>query len=168
VTVTFVEEYRVVDKSGWGPGPWSDEPDKAVWVDEATGLDCMAVRHDELGHWCGYVGVPEGHPAHGKGYDDVDVDVSVHGGLTFSGLCRPVPDRPSHGICHIEQPGRPEHVFWLGFDLAHVGDLSPGMRATMRNIGMEDYHARDTYKSLDYVVIEVESLAAQLAEVTGA
>ena len=25
----------------WGEGPWNNEPDHAVWVDEATGLDCM-------------------------------------------------------------------------------------------------------------------------------
>lgn len=30
----------------------------------------------------GYVIVPVGHPAHGKYYDEIDVD--VHGGLTFA------------------------------------------------------------------------------------
>ena len=41
----FVEEYRTVDKSEWGPGPWQEEPDKAVWIDERTGLDCMIHRN---------------------------------------------------------------------------------------------------------------------------
>ena len=55
--INFVEELHVVDKTTWAEGPWKDEPDKVVGVDEATGLDCMIVRHDEYGHFCGYVGV---------------------------------------------------------------------------------------------------------------
>jgi hypothetical protein len=34
-------EYRTIDKSQWGPGPWQDEPDKKQWQDEATGLPCL-------------------------------------------------------------------------------------------------------------------------------
>lgn len=67
-----------------GVGPWNNEPDKAQWVDDATGLDCLIVRNHG-GALCGYVGVPEGHPAYGKDYDTVDV--LVHGGLTFASLC---------------------------------------------------------------------------------
>lgn len=156
---TFVEEYRVIDKSAWGPGPWQDEPDKVVWVDQATNLDCMAVRNECGGNWCGYVAVPEGHPAHGKEYDDVEAH--VHGGLTYSGLCRAQPWRPTGGICHIEQPGRPERVYWLGFDCAHGWDMCPGTQAIQAILG--DDGEGGTYRSLDYVVAQCESLAEQLA-----
>lgn len=79
------KEWRTIDKVTWGRGPWDDEPDKKQWLDEATGLPCLAVRASALGHWCGYVGVPVGHPAYGKGY--ADLDVTVHGGLTFADRC---------------------------------------------------------------------------------
>ena len=77
-------EWRTKDKSAWGPGPWQEEPDKRQWQDEATGLPCLIVRNNG-GALCGYVGVPKGHPDHGKDYDAVDVD--VHGGLTFADTC---------------------------------------------------------------------------------
>lgn len=53
-------------KEAWGEGPWLTEPDRMVWVDEATGLDCMILRAPVTGALCGYVGVPPGHPLHGK------------------------------------------------------------------------------------------------------
>ena len=55
---------------GIPPGPWDNEPDKIQWVDETTGLDCLMVRN-WWGSWCGYVGVPEGHPLYEVGtYDE--------------------------------------------------------------------------------------------------
>ena len=49
------------------PGPWDREPDKIQYEDPDTGYPCL-VKRTSLGHLCGYVGVPEGHPAHG--HDD--------------------------------------------------------------------------------------------------
>ena len=77
-------EYRFIDKSSWGAGPWDSEPDKVQWPDPATALPCLAVRN-LAGCWCGYVGVPQAHPWFGKEYDTVDLD--CHGGLTFSAFC---------------------------------------------------------------------------------
>lgn len=31
-----------IDKSGWGPGPWQDEPDRKEWTH--AGFDCLIVR----------------------------------------------------------------------------------------------------------------------------
>lgn len=149
-------EYRTIDKSSWPRGAWDSEPDKRQWLDEATGLPCLIVRNGpELGALCGYVGVPKGHPAHGKEYDDVSVD--VHGGLTFASGC-------SHGaedreICHKVEPGEPDDVWWLGFDCAHLGDVCPGMQRYARLS-----YGHDTYKDFDYVVREVQRLAKQLSE----
>ncbi len=153
-------EYRTVDKSSWGPGPWHDEPDKRQWLDEATGLPCLIVRSGgDLGHLCGYVGVPAGHPSYEADYETVPVE--VHGGLTFASKC-------SHGaedraICHKVGPGEPDDVWWLGFDCAHLGDISPGMRA--RRIGIS--YGGETYKDIDYVANQVKRLAEQLAALGG-
>ena len=57
------------------------------------------------GYACGYVGVPKGHPWYGQDY--YSVDVSIHGGLTYSGK------NPSSKI---------DDLWWLGFDTAHFGD----------------------------------------------
>jgi hypothetical protein len=101
-------EYNTVDKSGWGSGPWQDEPDKKQWLDLETRLPCLAVRGPG-GHWCGYVGVTESHPLHGKDYNDCVVPelheshegdendwhysctpggmLDCHGGVTFANEC---------------------------------------------------------------------------------
>ena len=63
MTITADRQYSTMDKTGWGPGEWTDEPDKLQWVDEATGFDCLIVRNS-LGALCGYVGVsPRSIPA---------------------------------------------------------------------------------------------------------
>ncbi len=46
--------------------------------------DWLTRRFIDLGWGNGYVLIPEGHPLHGKHCRDIDVD--VHGGLTFSEL----------------------------------------------------------------------------------
>ena len=93
-------EYRdVIDKTGWQPGPWDDEPDKVQWPDEATGLPCLIVR-GPVGGLCGYVGVLPGHPLHGVDHSDCpkacgkewcdhrpEHFLEAHGGITFAGKC---------------------------------------------------------------------------------
>lgn len=88
-------EYRTIDKTGWGEGPWTWEPDKVQLADEATGLPCLIRRSPSAGSLCGYVGVPEGHPWHGLDYGEIDAE--VHGGLTFAGACD---GDEADGICH--------------------------------------------------------------------
>lgn len=120
----------------WGAGPWDDEPDTDQWTDEATGLQCYVVRNKFSGSWLGYVMVPVGHPMHGKGYSELEID--AHGGLTYSG----------------DKKGDGGH--WLGFDCAHLGDLSPGLH---------DYAEHgDRYRDIGYVRHECESIARQIKE----
>jgi hypothetical protein len=146
-------EYKV-DKSSWERGPWDDEPDRVDFVH--AGFACMALR-GPMGNWCGYVGVPKEHPAYGKGYDDVDV--RVHGGLTYAARC-------CGHICHVPQPGMPDDVFWFGFDCGHAFDVSPGLEARMRGIHMPLMrYPMEVYRDLPYVRSEIESLAEQLAAV---
>ncbi|GAI67576.1 unnamed protein product, partial [marine sediment metagenome] len=83
---------------------WLDEPDTEEF--EHARLKCLILRHQELGHLCGYVAVPKGHPCYGKHYDHMPYDdlfpVEVHGGLTFS--------REGNGNTW------PKGYWWLGFD----------------------------------------------------
>jgi len=146
-------QYTYLDKSEFGPGPWDNEPDKVQWPDRQTGLPCLAVRHQTLGNWCGYVGVAESHPYFRKDYDDELVDIKAHGGLTFSGLC--AHDDKEHGICHNPAPGEPDRVWWFGFDCAHAYDYAPGLATTIK------WH-EDVYRDLAYVQRECASIARQL------
>lgn len=179
MAITIEHEYRSIDKGDWGDGPWQQEPDKVQWIDEATGLPCLAVRNSDMGHWCGYVGVPEGHPAYGLDYsaadtlveegEDGDGGLSVHGGLTFAGPCQEGDEATS--ICHVPAPGQPDKVWWLGFDCAHSWDIRPGHDALMARLGLPLLRMpppptsrlpREVYRTLGYVQDECARLARQL------
>lgn len=165
----IIKEYRTYDKSSWGDGPWQQEPDKLQMIDEESGYDCLIVRaNPHIGALCGYVGVPEGHPAYGKKgeYDDpVTRDVSVHGGITFAGRCmiampNVAKDLETQGVCHSGEVAN-HNVWWFGFDCAHSGDLAPALGASMGTPGGY-YRERDTYKDVAYVTGEIKELARQL------
>lgn len=158
------KEYTTIDRRamGWPAGEWDSEPDKVQWPDADTGLPCLAVRNPRSGHWCGYVGVSEEHPWHGKGYEEVTAE--AHGGLTFADKCRPGEDE-SRGICHVPAPGEPDHVWWFGFDCAHFCDRSPLEEAYAQTRGYPFQRMADeTYKTLDYVKRECNLLALQISE----
>lgn len=124
----------------WGPGIWTDEPDEAEWVHEETGLPCMVLRNLEFGTLCGYVGVHETHPWHGK--VDAIEDVDVHGGLTFGGLYDAsgvTSQRPATGLLPARTStlgAKPEASYvghwFVGFDCGHAGDLMPQLRLIPR------------------------------------
>ena len=137
-----------IDKSAWGAGPWQDEPDRAEWRHD--GLPCLALRNERSGNWCGYVGVPPEHPLHGKSYSELNVD--VHGGLTYANAC-------SGHICHVPEPGEPDHVWWFGFDCHHARDLAPGVPLKFRF----DF-GDSVYRTLEYVTNETNCLASQLKD----
>lgn len=148
------------DRSKWPAGPWDGEPDKVQWKDAKTGLDCLANRATHSGHWCGYVGVPPGHPLHGRDYEAPNV--SVHGGLTFASECSKA-DEPCRGICHIAAEGEPEHLWWFGFDCAHCDDASPyDYQREPEGYPWSPVHG--VYRDLGYIKAECASLAAQLVQ----
>jgi hypothetical protein len=163
-------EYHSHDKSKWADGPWQSEPDKKQWTDQGTGLPCLIVRNG-LGALCGYVGVSEGHPLFGLDYSDCyenpegeGAHLDVHGGLTYASFCMEEGEE-SHRICHLVEPGENDRVWWLGFDTAHAGDLSPRTIDLYRDHGyfdkMHDEYGY-TYKTIEYVEAECAKLAAQL------
>ena len=148
-------EYTTIDKSSWPRGEWDSEPDKAQWVDEATGLPCLIVRNPGMGNLCGYVGVAPGHPLYEVEYDGAQDSTEVHGDLTFSSFCDDSASE-ERGICHKVEEGEEEKIWWFGFDCAHGFDVSPGnpyLRGEM-----------STYKNVAYVKAECRALAGQLAE----
>lgn len=98
------KQWNTIDKRTWPRGPWDHEPDKLQWQDEATGLVCLIDRKEHLGIFCGYVGVPSGHPLHGKDVDQLP-DLDTHGGINFAGSCHEGP--PESGVCHVAEPEYP-------------------------------------------------------------
>lgn len=147
------KEYKTLPRKGWPSGPWDSEPDKVQWPDPDTGLPCLAVRN-QMGAWCGYVGVAEGHVLYGTSYSEVQA--SVHGGLTFADKCRPSGNE-AEDICHLPGPGEPDHVWWLGFDCAHYMDLCPHEPYSLMGA------LSGTYRTLEFVKDQCTQLAQQLA-----
>jgi len=141
-----------VDRTGWPSGPWDSEPDRLDFIH--AGFSCLLLR-SHVGAWCGYVGVPETHPAFGKDYDDVEVE--VHGGLTYMGLCR-------ESICHVPIPGMPEKVWWLGFDMIHSHDYAPGLFRNSQLFEMfgDSGSPKGIYHNINDAQAEVCKLAEQL------
>ena len=80
---------------------WFSEPAEHWFFCE--GYRCELKRHAELGFLNGYIYLPTSHPDFGKCYGEVENEVSVHGGLTFS------------------DGGK------FGFDCGHAGDLIPAL-----------------------------------------
>lgn len=68
----------------------------------------------DFGWGNGYVLIPQGHELHGRNYSDIDV--SVHGGLTFSEL---VDDQIVKNF-GLEESDKGAWI--VGFDTAHSGD----------------------------------------------
>lgn len=145
--MTETLKVRTYNKARWGEGEWTSEPDRVDFTHK--GFSCFVLRND-IGVWCGYVGVPKGHPAYEKKYTSLDVD--VHGGLTYSDKC-------AGSICHIPVPGMPDDVWWLGFDCGHSDDVAPGFS----QYGLILSFPGSTYKNLAYVTEETRALANQLA-----
>jgi hypothetical protein len=79
-------------------------------------------------------------------------------------------DACSPPICHVPEPGKPDDVWWFGFDCAHAFDRSPGMDAFLKITGFEwpehpeqPVYFRRTYKTLAYVQERANALAEWLA-----
>lgn len=122
--------------TGQKPRPvWETEPNQRDF--EHAGFQCHIMRTRRMGHLCGYVDVPEGHPWYGLGYDAI-TGVDVHGGLTYARAT--------------------DNVWRIGFDCGHAGDLIPGM---VELYGPRDYG--DIYRTIGYVEAECRKLAEQAA-----
>jgi hypothetical protein len=141
--MTFPYEVKPItaeQRSEWDDGPWNSEPDLAAWTMTLQGhtLYCAIIRHTELGHLCGYVGVDDKHPAYRADTSwEGDFSPECHGGITFSNTR--------------------DNVRWFGFDCAHGWDVHP--YKALRYAGTDA-----VYRTFDYVMGEVRSLAAYVAK----
>lgn len=119
-----------------GEGPWSTEPDWAVW-EHSSGLTC-AVQRNSSATWCGYVFVT-GHPINrGDLTRGEPAWLDCHGGVTWHGRMV-IPEAELAGIA-------------VGFDCNHSGDMSPRY---------PQYGG--TYHHMEYAIAEANSLAGQIA-----
>ena len=151
-------EYRRSDedKKDWsGRSLWRDEPDKIQFPDKETGMPCLMVRNS-AGAWCGYVAVTEGHPYFKVDYNDFEDYLYVHGGVTFTGECRPNASE-ERGICHVPGEDESDDVWWIGFDTAHHMDFVPGFNKHLVS--------GDVYRNQGYVESECTRLAKQLIDI---
>jgi len=99
---------------------------------------CLAVKHSELLHYCGYVQLPENHPisiAKPRMFDDIIVDLNVHGGVTYS------------------EQSAVSFEWVVGFDCAHGGDM------TLTFDGM--------HRTAEFVINELRKLSKQLKDIEG-
>lgn len=114
------------------------EGDYHEWIfntESGSSYKCQVIRNKHLKHLCGYVILTKDNKFYGKDYDHIPVQ--VHGGLTFSD----------------EVNGE-----WLiGFDCAHHNDITPNIELNYQSNGA-------TYKDMDFVKSECESLAEQISE----
>jgi hypothetical protein len=122
---------------------WLKEPNEVKF--EHAGFKCLILRNDRLKHLNGYVALPKGHPYYGKGY--TDIDVSVHGGITFA----------NKGDSKRWERG----YWWVGFDTGHSADFSPGMAEIAPGL-YKGGHPRGEYRNIHYVIQETKDLAEQL------
>lgn len=131
----------IVDGQRVAYGPWVDEPDRLDFA--CVGFPC-AMRRGMVGAWCGYVGVPHGHPWHGVEYDNIQA--RVHGGLTYSRFCLPAEDSDCQ--------------WYVGFDCAHGWDIVPGMA----RYNLPRLFENAAYRDVSYVRKQVQRLAVQASK----
>ena len=152
----------------WGYGDWVEEADEALFT--YKGIKCcvmrMAVwegspRQLSLGQLNGYVKIPDDHPLFGKDIYEEEVEIEVHGGLTYGG------DLKDNGD------------FWMGFDCAHSGDLVPslGKRLESKLIGLpaglpKKYYKKFSsflnepiYRNMRFCIEECKKMVDQVLEI---
>lgn len=102
------------------------------------GLHCEVIQHPALGHLCGYVDLPPEHKLFGVDADELDVNIRVHGGITYA---------------NFTDTGN----YRIGFDCAHLGDYVPALHFHFPN---------DHHWTASEAVAETKRLATQLMEVS--
>jgi hypothetical protein len=134
--------------------PWEDEPDHAEWVQEPSGYKCRISRNEVTGTLCGYVGVPKENKFWGMNYNEQDADLSeievdVHGGLTFSG-------------------SGDDGYWYFGFDTAHAEDFAPKIVEVLlrSNHSLEErgfrFHDCMEYRTWEFVDDQIHWLGKRL------
>lgn len=116
------------------------------------GYDCLILRPHAVDgsssnfHLCGYVKIPEGHWAEKKSYTYINNELpkGVHGGITLS----------------ADYKDLFGGSWAIGFDCAHCFDISNPI-----DLKHEYRIGQSSYKDMQYVEKELQSLVDQLQEV---
>ncbi len=142
----------------------TEEPHRLLTKGVHEGFE-WEVTFNYSGFRCGYVRLPQGHPWHGKDYNDISPD--VHGGLSFA-----EPDLRCG-------KGGADDAWWIGFDCGHAFDLpDPDLPIEGEHFeswikSFEDMASRRTptgypqmtIKTTEYVEAECRSLCEQAASI---
>lgn len=113
-------------------GAWDHEDD----FEEITASDLTCVlQRDRLGHWCGYVALPDKHPWAKKTAESIKT--SVYGGVKTVGTLDGYDGT------------------FVGFACAEPGDLQPTMMKWKRETLISGI-----YRDFEFAKAEVEKLAA--------
>ena len=116
--------------------PWKSEPDRVDF--EHAGYQCAIRREPRHGHLCGFVQVPDGHPAYGE----VELDVKVHNGISYADW-----GHPDNFLEDISSE------WWIGFSCHAEGDHLPTYGPIYNDW---------KYRTIDWVREETQRLADQL------
>ena len=123
------------------------------------GLTCT-VFATSVGHRCGYVGVPKGHPLFGVDRSDetsvlggrsIEEEFTVHGGVTFTGRW---------------EKDFGNDIWFIGFDCGHAGDLPDPV--LIWNEKIREIYATSNNGHIwitGQVADETEKLADQIAQI---
>ena len=135
ITYQGYNQSRVLDLRN----EWDNEFD---FYELATkdGWKAYIKRHPNLGHLCGYVAIPPWHPFYGLRCEDINV--WVHGGITWSGFFK--------GL-----EGKNEREYQVGFDCAHFNDLTPFRKYTTF------LSESPIYRNVPFVMKELDQLLVQ-------
>jgi len=134
------------------------------WITKSGLKAVVLLVHPSMPHRCGYVGIPKEHKFYGIDYSNIESDIYVHGGLTYSNNDEAYPIKSD--------------LWWLGFDAAHAGDTNDWEAGKILIETKKEQEQVDSIKSvigryptpgdiiktLDYMVKECEDLANQLKE----
>lgn len=100
-------------------------------------------------HPTAYVEIPKNHPYYKAGYDDIDIDIEVHGGLTYSG------DMGKDG------------EWYLGWDYAHCEDYFGCVELYREALDLPEWTPEWTGKkwTTEEILEDVKTAIRQLKEV---
>lgn len=127
----------------------------------------------DMGHHCGYVGIPKEHPLYGKAYNEdiptpewlKEVSIGKRGAIDIFiqalredqsicdvGLLFDVHGGITYSGCSDDYPVEAKGLWWFGYDCAHYNDKT-------------SYSSSGIFRDADYCEKECESLAEQLKDV---
>ena len=157
-------EATFIDKSNWPEGPWRNEPDFVAW--EEGGTRFFLIRHEFMGHWMGFVGVPKDH-----GVVRVFEIARIYGleGVVAIGYFESEEYLEGLGEAHdliswiqssvdelVPGFGREGEPWWAGVDLRAIS-YHPGFQPPIL-----DLDKRHLYKDLDFAKGQLGKLAKLL------